>query len=58
MPTDNRLRKIVEVIVGAPAERGTVQAWALRAGMSEHTLAYPLMHQTGMSFGAGASSFT
>jgi len=48
----------VEAIAGAPVERGTVQAWALRVGMSEHTLAYLLMHQTGISFGAGASSFT
>ncbi|MEB1528085.1 AraC family transcriptional regulator [Xanthomonas sp. WHRI 7945] len=51
MPTDSRLRKIVEAIVAEPAERGTVQTWARRVGMSERTLARLLTHQTGMSFG-------
>ncbi|MDR6673180.1 helix-turn-helix transcriptional regulator [Xanthomonas sp. 1678] len=51
MPTDPRLRKIVEAIVAEPAERGTVQTWARRVGMSERTLARLLTHQTGMSFG-------
>jgi AraC-like DNA-binding protein len=34
-----------------PSERGTVEQWARRAGMSERTLARLLMRETGMSFG-------
>ncbi|WP_338123866.1 hypothetical protein [Xanthomonas bonasiae] len=51
MPADTRLRKIVQ---GTRND----ETWARRAGMSEHTLAYLLMHQTGMSFGVGASNLT
>lgn len=51
MPSDTRLRRIVEAIIAEPAERGTVQTWARRMGMSERTLARLLTRQTGMSFG-------
>ncbi|WYX50473.1 helix-turn-helix domain-containing protein [Achromobacter xylosoxidans] len=34
-----------------PRERGTMQGWARRVGLSERTLARLLMQQTGMSFG-------
>ncbi|GAN68018.1 transcriptional regulator [Acetobacter orleanensis NRIC 0473] len=51
MPTDVRLRKIVDMIMDDPADRGTIQTWARRVGMSERTLARLLVHETGMSFG-------
>ncbi|MEI0695865.1 helix-turn-helix domain-containing protein [Pectobacterium aroidearum] len=51
MPTDVRLRKIVKTLMGDPADRGTVQTWARRVGLSERTLARLLVQETGMSFG-------
>jgi AraC-like DNA-binding protein len=51
MPTDHRLRKIAETLIEAPADRGTVQTWARRVGLSERTLARLLVQETGMSFG-------
>jgi len=51
MPTDTRLRKIAERIMAVPADRGTVQTWARRVGVSERTLARLFSQQTGMSFG-------
>lgn len=51
MPADARLRRIVDMIVENPADRGTLQSWARRVGMSERTLARLLVQQTGMSFG-------
>jgi AraC-like DNA-binding protein len=51
MPTDVRLRKIVETIMDSPADRGTLQSWADRVGLSERTLARLLVQETGMSFG-------
>ncbi|MBD1551072.1 AraC family transcriptional regulator [Pseudomonas typographi] len=51
MPADGRLRKIVEAIIDKPDDRGTVQTWARRVGLSERTLARLLAQQTGMSFG-------
>lgn len=57
MPTDARLRKIVEMIMEAPAERGTLQSWARRVGLSERTLARLLTQQTGMSFGRWRQQF-
>lgn len=51
MPTDARLRKIMEMITENPASRGTTQTWARRVALSERTLARLLTHETGMSFG-------
>lgn len=51
MPADPRLRRIVEMIMDDPADRGTFQTWARRVGLSERTLARLLTRQTGMSFG-------
>ncbi|VWC02528.1 AraC family transcriptional regulator [Burkholderia lata] len=51
MPTDARLRRIVEMITAMPSDRGTIATWARRVGMSERTLARTLTNQTGMSFG-------
>lgn len=51
MPSDARLRGIVDTITADPTERGTMETWARRVGMSERTLARALAAQTGMSFG-------
>ena len=51
MPTDARLRRIVEMMMTNPAERGTIQTWARHAGLSERTLARLLTQETGLSFG-------
>ena len=51
MPTDARLRKLATQMTADPADRGTIQDWAERAGLSERTLARLITEQTGMSFG-------
>jgi AraC-like DNA-binding protein len=51
MPTDSRLRKIVEMMMADPAGHGTMEVWARRAGLSERTLARMIAQQTGMTFG-------
>ncbi len=51
MPTDSRLRQIVDLMMASPADRGTLDAWAKQAGMSERTLARLISRETGMSFG-------
>lgn len=51
MPSDPRLRKIVDQMMAAPADRGSLTIWARRAGMSERTLERLINRQTGMSFG-------
>lgn len=51
MPTDRRLRRIVDLMMEAPAERGTLDVWAKRAGLSARTLARLIGRETGMSFG-------
>ncbi|MFL9924087.1 helix-turn-helix transcriptional regulator [Herbaspirillum lusitanum] len=57
MPTDARLRKIVDLIMENPADRGTTQTWARRVGLSERTLARLLTQETGMSFGRWRQQF-
>lgn len=51
MPTDPRLRRIVDAMMACPAERGTLESWARHAGMSERTLLRLISRETGMSFG-------
>lgn len=51
MPTDIRLRAMAEQMMAAPAERGTLEGWARRAGLSERTLVRLISRETGMSFG-------
>ena len=50
MPSDKRLRRIVDLMIESPAERGTMDVWARRAGLSERTLARLIARETGMSF--------
>lgn len=51
MPSDPRLRRIVEDMMASPAARGTLDSWARRAGTSERTLMRLIARETGMSFG-------
>ncbi|WP_116140726.1 AraC family transcriptional regulator [Trinickia diaoshuihuensis] len=51
IPADARLRKIVDMIMSHPADRGTMRTWARRIGVSERSLARLLDRETGMSFG-------
>src|SRR5699024_1532749 len=50
IPTDRRLRKMADMMLANPAERGTMETWAGRVGLSKRTLARLLLDQTGMSF--------
>jgi AraC-like DNA-binding protein len=38
-------------MIASPVDRGTMDVWARRAGMSERTLARLITRETGMSFG-------
>lgn len=49
MPVDARLRRIADQMIASPAERGTSDIWAKRAGMSECTLARLMSRETGMN---------
>jgi len=51
MPTHARLRRIVDLIMASPADRGTTDVWAKQAGLSDGTLARLIGRETGMSFG-------
>ncbi|MGN8000191.1 AraC family transcriptional regulator [Sphingomonas sp. 22176] len=51
MPSDPRLRKVVNEMMASPADRGTLKIWAQRAAMSERSLERLTNRQTGMSFG-------
>jgi hypothetical protein len=39
MPIDGRLRNLIEQMVDSPSDRGTMESWAERAGMSGRTFA-------------------
>jgi AraC-like DNA-binding protein len=51
MPTHARLRGMVDLMMAAPSDRGTLHVWAKRAGLSERTLVRLISRETGMSFG-------
>lgn len=51
MPTHARLREMVDLMMAAPADRGTLEVWAKRVGLSERTLQRLIDRETGMSFG-------
>jgi AraC-like DNA-binding protein len=51
MPADPRLRTLVDLLMAAPAERGSLEGWAKRTGLSERTLGRLISRETGMSFG-------
>jgi AraC-like DNA-binding protein len=51
MPTDARLRRMVDLMMAAPADRSLMEVWANRVGLSERSLARLISRETGMSFG-------
>lgn len=51
MPTHPRLRGLVDRMMAAPSERGTLESWARQAGLSTRTLVRLISDETGMSFG-------
>jgi AraC-like DNA-binding protein len=51
MPTDARLRRMVDLMMAAPEDRSPMDVWARRVGLSERTLARLISRETGMSFG-------
>jgi AraC-like DNA-binding protein len=57
MPADMRLRGIVDLMMGNPADRATMGTWARRAGMSERSLLRRLSRETGMGFGRWRQQF-
>jgi AraC-like DNA-binding protein len=50
MPTDRRLRRLVDTLVHNPALRFTVEEWGARVGASNRTLTRLFQRETGMSF--------
>lgn len=51
MPTDPRLRRLVDAITAHPADGATAKTWAKRIGVGERTLNRLLVQETGLSFG-------
>ena len=51
MPRDPRLRRLVEMMLAAPADKTSKAEWATRIGMSERSMSRLLLHEIGMSFG-------
>lgn len=51
MPTDPRLRRLVDVMTANPANGATSKTWAKRIGIGERTLHRLLVAETGLSFG-------
>jgi AraC-like DNA-binding protein len=51
MPTNPRLREMVGLMMATPADRGTLEVWAKRIGLSKRTLLRLMSRETGMSFG-------
>jgi AraC-like DNA-binding protein/mannose-6-phosphate isomerase-like protein (cupin superfamily) len=51
MPSDPRLRVVFQSMMTNPSERGTIETWSKRVGLSQRSLARMISTQTGMSFG-------
>ena len=51
MPTDPRLRRLVDAMTANPESGATMKAWAKRIGVGERTLNRILVDETGLSFG-------
>ena len=51
MPADPRLRRTVDLMMASPVDRGSMEDWAGKAGMSTRTLSRSIKRETGMSFG-------
>ena len=51
MPSDPRLRRVADILMASPADRGSLDTWATAAGMSSRSLERLIWIETGMSFG-------
>jgi AraC-like DNA-binding protein len=51
MPTDARLRRMVDLMMATPGDRRSMDVWARRVGLRERSLARLISRETGMSFG-------
>lgn len=51
MPSDRRLRRLVELVTASPADGATAAEWGRRVGLAERTLTRTFARETGMSFG-------
>ncbi|MBX3217351.1 MAG: helix-turn-helix transcriptional regulator [Labilithrix sp.] len=51
MPSDPRLRRLVDEMTARPASGATMKVWAKRIGVGERTLNRLLVAETGLSFG-------
>ncbi|MGQ2994128.1 AraC family transcriptional regulator [Variovorax sp.] len=51
LPTDKRLRKLVEWIMANPSDPGSIDSWAHRMDIGPRTLSRLVSRETGMSFG-------
>ena len=56
MPADPRLRRIIGLMMASPADRGTLDAWAERAGLSARTLGRRISGKRACASDGGASS--
>jgi len=50
MPTEPRLRKLVDEVLANPERGATIDSWARRIGVGERTLNRLLVEETGLSF--------
>ena len=50
MPSDRRLRRLVETLIDDPSVRFTIKEWGARVGASNRTLTRLFQRETGMSF--------
>lgn len=50
MPTDRRLRRLVETLIDDPSLRFTIEEWGARVGASNRTLTRLFQRETAMSF--------
>lgn len=51
MPSEPRLRRLVDGMAANPADGATLKTWARRMGIGERTLNRLLVRETGLSFG-------
>ena len=58
MPSDHRLRRIVDKMIDNPSDRSTMDIWARRAALSERSLARLITLETGMSFSRWRQQFS
>ncbi|MGY2374465.1 AraC family transcriptional regulator [Pseudomonas sp. SDO524_S393] len=51
MPRDLRLRRLANRLLADPADKATLDQWAVRIGMSERSMTRLLLEELGLSFG-------